>query len=43
MLAADYIDFGPVGREDTGSYLVIAQDSVGTGNASLLLDVYCED
>lgn len=42
-LGADFINFGRVRREDSGNYQVSAEDSVGTGNALLTLEVYCEN
>ena len=42
-VGADYINFGEVSREDAGTYLVTAEDSVGVGYALLTLDVYCEN
>ena len=42
ILGVNTLKFNPVSRQDSGQYLITANDELGSGNATISLDVYCK-
>ena len=41
-LGVNTLKFNPVSRQDSGQYLISVDDELGSGNATISLDVYCK-